>query len=56
MFYKLTCDCGTVVEVETRDCPGFSDHEDVYCPECKEKISTIRADMGYDIINVIKPK
>lgn len=54
--YELTCRCGTKVIVETTIERGFSDHEMVVCPECKNNICEIRADMGYQILEIKKPK
>ena len=55
-YVTLTCDCGTKLEIKARILRGYSDHEMIECPSCNHAICEIRADMGYDIINVVKPE
>lgn len=55
-YLTLRCDCGTEIEVKASIMPGFSDHETVKCPNCKEDVNEIRADMGYTIIKISKYK
>lgn len=53
---ELKCnECGTKLKISTTIQRGYSDHEDVYCPECNSFIERIRADWGFKIKEVIKP-
>ncbi len=48
--YKDCTDCGLRIIISSKIQRGYSDHEDVYCPNCKRNLGEIRADMGFEII------
>ena len=45
------CDAKITIDITIER--GYSDHEKVNCPLCNTFIGEIRADMGYEIINVL---
>lgn len=53
--HKLICpECGLKIYVIAKIQRGYSDHEDVTCPECNYFVQNIRADWGFDIIKTEK--
>ncbi len=53
--YTVVCElCGCVFTFEAYLNPGFSDHEDIYCPYCNEKLGDIRADNGISSFKIVK--
>ncbi len=54
-YYTVTCGvCGTEFTFEAHQQPGFSDSEDVICPNCNENLGEVRADLGIFSIKIIK--
>lgn len=54
--YNLECkECGTRLKIVATIQRGYSDHEKIYCTNCNSFIEEIRADMGYEVKEVIKP-
>lgn len=54
-FKTLTCsNCGAEITLKCSIVRGYSDYEMVKCPSCKEDIQEVRADMGYEVIDVLK--
>jgi Zn finger protein HypA/HybF involved in hydrogenase expression len=52
-YHILNCpDCKIEITLAANIHRGFSDHEDIYCPQCKKYITEIRADMGYEIVSI----
>lgn len=52
-FYELNCPhCDHQFGVKAFIQPGFSDHEDIDCPKCKTHVTNIRADMGYEFVEI----
>ena len=51
VYYSRYCEkCDKTIVIKASRVEGFSDYENVSCPDCKADLGEIRADEGYDIV------